>query len=274
MKTSSKLIQLFLSIGLSLSFSQTGFSENNIAVNKLEILIESGVYDLTTQEILEIHKNNNNEIGEIPTEDSLLVTVATFPSADVQFPDANQKITFAAIAGAIAFLFLFLALFGTGLMRDDDHMHSLNFKTLSPIKIGVVCSFYLIFFSILLSYWVHGNFPKPNASLLIFAAISLLTAIFHHLLKKQQNNRPTRHYTLLQKSFNYLLPILSLLITAYLIFPVVTKAYFSEAPELLIITYLIISLFHIGVRTFNSSISYSPTLKNFIHPGLKQNAAA
>lgn len=274
MKTSAKLIQLFLSVGLSFSFSQTGFSENNIPVNKLEILIESGVYDLTTREILEIHENNTHGIDKTQTGDSLLATVSNFPSADVQFPDASQKITFAAIAGAIAFLFLFLALFGTGFMRDDDHIHSLQFKTLSPIKISVVCSFYLIFFGILLSFWLHGNFPKPTASLLIFAAIALLTAIFHHLLKKQQHSRPSRNYLLLQRSFNYLLPILGLMITAYLIFPVVTDVHFSEVPELLIITYLIISLFHIGVRAFNASISYSPMLKSLIHPGFKQNAAA
>ena len=266
MKTSANVIQLVIAIACLISVPLNASAETATPMHEFEVLIGTGVYDLSPQEIQAIQQRNHPA-----TTDTLLAAASILPTVDVQFPDTTQKITFAAIAGTIAFLFLFLALFGTVFLRDDEHLRSLKFKTLSPIKLSVVCSFYLIVFSILLSYWVHGSFPTPTPSLLIFGVIALATAIFHHLLKKQQNNLQSRKYSMLQKSLNYLLPILGLMLTAYLIFPVIPNAYFSEAPELLIITYLIISLFHIGVRAFSASISYSPLLKHLFHPGLKRN---
>ena len=191
--------------------------------------------------------------------------------ADVEYPDARQKITFTAIAGTIAFLFLFLALLDTKIIRDNEYFKTLKINVISPIKLSVLLSFYLIIAEFLLCLWIQGSLPEPSPGLLIFAVIAFSTAVFHHLLKLRKTTRQHLSFYRLQFLLNMLIPVSNVLITLYLLMPAIHQSSFNEVPEFIIIPYLMLSLLHVGVRAFGSSISGSVVFKQMVHPELKKN---
>lgn len=223
---------------------------------------------LTT--VLEASVSLNTSINSDFATETNSVQAGVSP-ADVEYPDARQKITFTAIAGTIAFLFLFLALLDTKVVRDNEYFKTLKLNVLSPVKLSVLISFYLILTEFLLCFWIQGSIPKLSPGLLIFAVIAFSTAIFHHLLKLRKATDQHRKFYRLHLLMNALIPMSNVLITLYLLMPAIHQSSFNEVPEFIIIPYLILSLLHVGIRAFGSSVSGSAVFKQMVHPEFKKN---
>ncbi len=215
------------------------------------------------------------EISSVPTDaDFSSMSINTpddLPPADVEYPDAGQKITFTAIAGTIAFVFLFLALLGTKVVRDNEYFKTLKLNVLSPVKVSVLVSFYFMLIEFLLCFWIQGSAPKLSPGILIFGVIALSTAVFHHLLKLKNVSGQHLNFNRLQVLLNALIPLTNVLITLYLVNPTIHESSFNDVPEFIIIPYLVLSLLHVGVRAYGSAISGSAVFKHMVQPELKKN---
>jgi len=200
-----------------------------------------------------------NELN-IMADSTNLMAIPALPS-NTHVPDLSQKITFSIISSILVFFFLFLAIFSTRLLREDEHKNKDSLKTISLLRFSVLVLFYQSLISIPVSYFLHGMIARSSVSLFLICAMAATVLIFHVFLKKAECP-PRFKSNLVSLTFiDKIFPVITIIIGLFLCIPAWTNQHYSELNIEIITIYMILSMLHVGRKALTSTLIQSSLVK-------------